>query len=182
MKKSDIQQLLEESYNPLKKDVGKYKIDKSLSSKRVKVFQDPETQRAFVVHRGTANLKDWATDLSMAFGFESGKRFKHSKKVQKAATKKYGKQNITTLGHSLGGRLAEKYHKGDGQIITLNKAATPRSIRRIVPKNQTDYRHSKDLVSYLSKYQKYTTKPITIESKSINPITVHKTDILNEIN
>jgi hypothetical protein len=182
MDKKDIQQLLKGSYKKSLEDEGRYKIDETISSKRVKVYNDSDSNNVFVVHRGTANLKDWITDASMAFGYEKGNRFKHSKKVQKAAINKYGKNNITTLGHSLGGRLAEKYHKGKGEIITLNKAATPRSIQRKVPINQTDYRHSKDVVSFLSNFQKYTKKPIIINSKSINPLKVHRTEILRKLN
>ena len=47
-------------------------------------------------------------------------------KIQKQAEQKYGANNITTMGHSLGGRIAEKVGKKSAQIITYNKAATPK--------------------------------------------------------
>lgn len=159
-------------------------IDKSLSSKRVKVYKSNNDAKAYVVHRGTSNLKDWATDFKMLLGYEGGNRFKHSKKVQRKAEKKYGADNITTMGHSLGGRLAEKYGKNSSQIITYNKAATPRSIIESIIKpiqsKQTDIRTKNDIVSIGSVLQKRRKKQITLHSQSSNPIIAHNLEQLKK--
>ena len=149
-------------------------LDKSLSGKRVKVFYNPKTKKSVVVHRGTASAIDWLkTNIPMIFGYEGGNRFKHAKKIQKAAEQKYGKENITTMGHSLGGRIAEKVGKNTSQIITYNKAATPKSIKNKTPINQIDIRTSRDPVSYLSTYQQHSNKPVIVKSKSYNLLNEH---------
>lgn len=174
MRTQEAKKLYKASYAATRKNTAGFVVDRKLSGKRVQVYKNPNNNEAYVVHRGTASIKDWVTDLGMALGYEGGKRFKHSKKIQRQAEEKYGKDNITTLGHSLGGRLAEKYHRGKGKIITLNKAATPKSITRKTPANQIDIRSSNDPVSVLSNFQKHTTKPVVIKSTTWNPIKAHK--------
>lgn len=184
MKTKTVKKLINNSYNRNKTSLDGYDIDSSLSGKRVQVYKHKESGNAVVVHRGTQGIKDWATDAAMAVGYERGKRFKHSKKIQKAATNKYGKENITTIGHSLGGRLAEKYHHGKndnkGHIITLNKAATPYSIKKATPKNQTDVRSKYDAVSYLTKFQN-NKNLINIKTKAKDPLRSHNSNILKEL-
>ena len=178
--KKQIKEFLRASYKP-KTKIKHNLYDEHLSGKRVSVYVNPNTGKATVIHRGTASLTDWVkTDLPMAFGYEGGKRFKHAKKIQKAAEKKYGAKNVTTMGHSLGGRIAEKVGKKSHAIITYNKAATPKSIQTATPKKQLDIRTSRDLVSDLSKFQKHKTKMKTIQSKSFNPITTHSPDALTK--
>lgn len=183
MKVSDAKKLLQRSYtfqkNKLKKE-GNYNVDSSLSGKRAQVYFNPDTQQAYVVHRGTASAKDIFTDIMMGVGYERGKRFQHGKKIQKMANEKYGKENVVTLGHSLGGRIAEKY--GKGQIITLNKAATPHSIQKKVKANQIDIRDANDIVSALAILQKHKRNIITIPSSSINPFQSHKIENLDKLN
>jgi len=171
--RKSVKKYLKASYQK-NSDVKLAGLDKKLSGKRVKVFYNPETKKSVVVHRGTASARDWVkTNVPMALGFESGNRFKHAKKIQKKAEAKYGSSNVTTMGHSLGGRLAEKVGKKSASIITYNKAATPKSIRKKTPKNQQDIRTSRDVVSLLSTAQKHSNKPITLKSKSLNPIAEH---------
>lgn len=178
--KKTVKKFLKASYKPGMKINGNV-YDEHLSGKRVAVYHNPVTGKAVVVHRGTASATDWIkTNLPMAFGYEKGNRFKHAKKIQKEAEKKYGASNITTMGHSLGGRIAEKVGKKSASIITYNKAATPKSILRATPKKQLDIRTSGDLVSKLSVLQKHKTAMKTIKSKSINPITTHNVDAITK--
>lgn len=175
-----IKKFLKASYKPGTKIKGNV-YDEHLSGKRVSVYMNPNTGKATVVHRGTASLTDWfKTNVPMALGYEGGKRFKHAKKIQKAAEKKYGSQNVTTMGHSLGGRIAEKVGKKSSAIITYNKAATPKSILSATPKKQKDIRTSGDVVSALSTLQKHKTKMKTIQSKSINPISTHNVNAITK--
>jgi alpha-beta hydrolase superfamily lysophospholipase len=114
----------------------------------------------------------------MALGYEGGKRFKHAKKIQKKTEKKYGAQNVITMGHSLGGRIAEKVGKKSSQIITYNKAATPKSILKPTPKKQKDIRTSGDVVSKLATLQKHKNKMTTINSGLLNPVAAHDISLI----
>lgn len=172
-----IKGLLNASYNPATQSVGNAQKDKSLSGKRVSVFHDATTSKTYVAHRGTHSLKDWATDLAMGLGYERGNRFKFAKKIQSQVEAKYGKNNVITTGHSLGGRIAEKVGSKSAQIITYNKASIPRSVLgsyiKPLPKKQTDIRTRNDIVSLLSGLQKSKNPVSQIESTSWNPITSH---------
>lgn len=97
--------------------------DKYLTTKRVKVYHDPLSGEAYVIHRGTNDLPDLWTDTKWVFGqgTEQTNRFQHSLKIQRQAERKYGVQNIHTFGHSLGGELAKKVGSGQNkEIKTFN--------------------------------------------------------------
>lgn len=178
--KKQVKRFLKASYNPGMKIKGNV-YDEHLSGKRVSVYHNPATGKATIIHRGTASLTDWVkTNAPMALGYEGGRRFKHAKKIQKKTEKKYGASNVTTMGHSLGGRIAEKVGKKSSSIITFNKAATPKSILSATPKKQKDIRTSGDLVSKLSVLQKHKTPMKTIKSKTINPITTHNVNAITK--
>lgn len=154
-------------------------LDNKLTGNRVKVHYNKKTGKAFVVHRGTASLTDWVkTDIPLIFGYEGGSRFKHARKIQKLAEKKYGKENVVTLGHSLGGRIAEKVGKKSSKIITYNKAASPFSILNPTPENQIDIRTTNDPVSYLANFQKNFNKTVKIASKTLNLLKEHSLSVL----
>jgi len=127
---SVVSSFLENSYsNKQKRSIEGFGRDDSLSGKRVQVYRD-NNGKAVVVHRGTAGMHDMVTDLKMSLGFKNSKRLKHSKNIQKQAEAKYGSDNTTTMGHSLGGALAEESSKRGSRVITLNKAAVPRGVER----------------------------------------------------
>jgi hypothetical protein len=171
--KKSTKRFLAASYEPGKKIPGNV-YDHHLSGKRVSVYHNPTTGKTVVAHRGTASLTDWVkTNVPMALGYEGGRRFKHAKKIQRQAEKKYGAKNVTTMGHSLGGRIAEKVGKKSAAIITYNKAATPKSIRQTTPKKQTDIRTPYDPVSVLSKVQKRRGKLVTLKAKTKDPVKAH---------
>lgn len=151
----DARELLKAGYIHNQHRVGDYLLDKSLSGKRAKVYVSASNpKKVAVIHRGTQSVTDWVkTNVPMIAGYEGGNRFKHGKKVQKAAQKKYGKENITTMGHSLGGRIAEKFGKNTHQVITFNKAAVPHTWFKNRPGNQHDIRVKYDLVSLGSRTQ-----------------------------
>ena len=60
-------------------------LDKSLSKDYAKVYYDPETQRAVVVHRGTSGAADWLNNVAYyVFGqYEKTNRYKTGKKYKK---------------------------------------------------------------------------------------------------
>ena len=174
----DLKKVLASTYEKNNKDVGNFKVDNQLSGKRAKIYHNDETGQTIVAHRGTASAKDWYTDAKMALGFEGGNRFKYAKKVQKQAEQKYGTDNLTTVGHSLGARLAEKFGNNGKEIITLNKPIIPKTVGKKVSDKQYDIRSSTDVVSALAKTQK-NKNLTTVKTKTANPLLEHKTNILN---
>ncbi|KAJ1628600.1 hypothetical protein T492DRAFT_1017481 [Pavlovales sp. CCMP2436] len=73
-----------------------------------------------------------------------------ARSITAATEEKYGRP-ANSVGHSLGGRLAEQSGSG-GQIVTINKAAGLGDIGRRQPSGtrQTDVRTRMDAVSVLS--------------------------------
>ena len=146
----ELQHFLKSSYSKTGADYKDFKIDKELSGQRVQVYYNPKSKQAVVAHRGTQGMHDWVTDARYAVGDTSSKRFQHSKNIQKKAEQKYGANNVTSIGHSLGSQLAEKSSsKRTKEIITLNKPVSPQDlILKSVPKKQTDIRTTLDPVSF----------------------------------
>ena len=153
LSKSQLEQLLASSYDK-KKNIDNYVIDDSLSDNRVKVYQDPTTKHTVVSHRGSATKSDWLENALYAVGIKVGSNWSHSKKVQKAAEKKYGTENLTTIGHSKGALHAQEYGKNSGEILTLNKPVNVNDLLYKVPKKQTDYQGEGDVVSLLRPFQR----------------------------
>lgn len=84
-------------------------MDPELSDRDRTVFYHPGSKRAVVSFRGTklTNVGDLATDYAIVRGVEGHTaRFKNSLKATEKAAKKYGKDNLTLTGHSLGGSQA----------------------------------------------------------------------------
>ena len=105
------------------------------------------------------------------------KRFKHADKVLKEAEKKYGKENVTVVSHSLGSRTAEVIGGADNKnFITYNKPVIP--FKRNVDKaNQIDIKTSRDPISLLDRPDG---NDIVLKSKTLNPLYEHSTDALGE--
>lgn len=159
--------------NTAQKDLkGKgFTLDKDLSGKRAKVFVDDKTGQAYVAHRGTHSIQDVFTDAGLLLGIKDGKRLRHAKNVHRQAEEKYG--NVNSLGHSLGGYLAENSGNKDGKVITYNKASIGEVSKN---PNQIDIRTQRDLVSLLTPKT-----DVFIQSKSLNPLTEHNTNALKRM-
>lgn len=179
----DLQGLLKESYNPKNVDYGDWEIDKSLSGQRAKVFTHKGTKEVAVVHRGTKGIHDWGTDLKYALGFNISKtdRVKHGVDIQKKAEAKYGKENVSTLGHSLGSVVAREAGKDSKEIISLNGAYSPQDILfKPISNKEFNVRTQYDPVSALLPI-KQNKNTFTIPSVGINPLTEHSTDTLKRV-
>lgn len=175
-----IEDFLSSSYDKSAPDeIGDFIKDKKLSGHRAQVYHNPKTGQAIVVHRGSQGVHDWGNNLKMALGFSMGntRRFTHAKKIQKEAEAKYGSKNISTLGHSLGGKIASDVGKDSAEIITLNKPVVGRDLfktKQGKKENETNIRTGHDIVSALDKNADF-----TIPSKSINTIAEHTTSVLD---
>lgn len=164
----DLKELLNRSYNKTPSSYGQFIVDPSLSGRRVQVYRNAATGQVVVAHRGTEGIHDWLTDLRYGtLGAQDSARFQHSNRIQKLAEQKYG-PDIITIGHSLGGVLAEA--NGRGEVLTLNKPAGFGSAKP--NPRQVDIRSSMDPVSSLRAYDR-TNKLLVVPSKTYNPITEH---------
>jgi hypothetical protein len=94
--------------------------------------------------------------------------------------KKYNNKPVTTLGHSLGGSLAE--FSGGDKIVTINKGVGLSGINKEIKNNQTDIRSRNDIVSVLSNTQHGDRKKITLKTNHINPLREHSHKNLDKLN
>ncbi|KAJ1618849.1 hypothetical protein T492DRAFT_467527 [Pavlovales sp. CCMP2436] len=115
------------------------------------VFVDRSGQPT-VAHRRSVTARDWLVDdaLIAVGAHKNTDRLNLARSITAAAEKKYGRP-ANSVGHSLGGRLAEQSGSG-GQIVTINKAAGLGNIGRRQPSGtrQTDVRTGGDAESALS--------------------------------
>lgn len=182
-KVKNIKKLLDAGYE--RNNVEGYEKDKKLSTRNVSVFNDKNSDKTYVVHRGTSNAADWFTDFQAMLGYEGGRRFKQSQKIQDKAEKVYIGRKIVTIGHSLGGRLAEKSaHKND-EVYTFNKFSTPQAIissynHPVDNHHQVDIRTQNDLASLPSTlFEDRKDHFVTLKSSTVNPIAAHSTNQLD---
>lgn len=83
-----------------------YEIDPELSNRNRTMYYNKDTGKAVMSFRGTnvKNKADLATDALLALGLKDfSARFKNANKYSKRAIEKYGKENVVTASHSLGG-------------------------------------------------------------------------------
>ena len=158
-----------------------FQRDGSLSGQRVQVYNKPDTKQTIVVHRGTQGFQDVLTDIKLAFHpslYMKSNRFQHAKAIQEQAENKYGKENVTTVGHSLGAKLAADVSGKSKEIITYNKPIIPQEIFKQTRKNETSIRTKMDPISILGSFNPNIKQ---VSTKTMNPITAHNTAQLGEI-
>ena len=183
--RNDLGVLLKNSYKPQKDAKEEYKklgydYDHELSKMNSKVVVKNGVPT--IIHRGSKTLQDWLDDGLLAFGLEHySKRFKDAKELTKKVEEKY-KTGANSIGHSLGGSLAEK-SDAHGQIITYNKGSGLLDIgKKKNSKRQHDIRTEGDIVSLLNDTQKSNKQTIKNKKQSKNPFenifNAHKTDNL----
>jgi hypothetical protein len=181
LKAKEVKDFLDASYDKTPpKDLDGYLLDTELSTDTAKVYYNPEKNHAITIHRGTEGITDWGNNLAYFLGYyDYTPRYKQGKSVQDKAETKYGKQNISTLGHSQGAVLARKLGSDTKEVINVNPLYTTERPK----KNEYNIRSSTDIVSGLYApvakareilYPNYSKKhDITIPSQSA-------TDVLGE--
>jgi hypothetical protein len=152
-----------------------YTLDSRLSGRRAKVYVHKQNPDVILAHRGTQGLADKITDLTAVLGGrrQQSRRFQHAQAVTNRVRAAYPQAQITAVGHSLGGTLAQDT-KGSDKQITFNKATTLHDVLyRPRPKSQTDYRKTGDVISALSHLQPGANK-VKRSGKWKNPFHAHK--------
>ena len=126
-----------------------YNYDSMLSNHNQQVWYNPNTKKMLFNVAGTHNLKDWGTDLYLAFGkLKDTNRYKEARNILNEAKRKYGNDIETKIsGHSLGGAIAQYVGGKDDKVYTLDKGAT---IGQKTRSNENAYRTSGDIVSALN--------------------------------
>jgi len=153
--------------------------NKIMDTPEVTGFKHPSGQ-VVVALRGTeGTLVDWQNNAVYGLGgelaYKMTPRYKRAKERVAELEKQYNPEDITLIGHSQGGLLAEIVPSNARERITLNKATRPQDfLFRRRKKNQYDIRSRFDPVSFFP-LQK---SNYTIDGVSLNPLAQHSPDIL----
>ena len=153
--------------------------NKVMDTPEVTGFKHPSGQ-VVVALRGTeGTAKDWSNNAVYGLGgelaYKMTPRYKRAKERVAELEKQYNPEDITLIGHSQGGLLAEIVPSKAREIISLNKATRPQDfLFRRRKKNQYDIRSRFDPVSFFP-LQK---SNYTIDGVSLNPLAQHSPDIL----
>lgn len=180
---TEIKDLVQASYDSNLTDLPEFIIDHQLSGDKVKVFKRKgESNQAVVVHRGTQGWGDVMLDARYVLGhnLENTDRFKHAQEIQQKAQEKYGAENTSTVGHSLGSKIASTFGADSKEIINLNKAVAPQDILKPLSHKETNIRTKYDPVSALLALRG-NKNIFTIPSISMNPLAEHSSEAMNRI-
>ncbi len=175
----DLKTALDKSYSKskVKAGFGDFQVDSDLTTKETQTYVNPKTGQVLVVHRGTQGLRDVFTDIAYTATGYKGKRFKDANKIQKQAESKYGAENISTLGHSLGSLVSSDVGSNSKEIINYNKPIIPWSRKR---ENEYNISTENDPFSWFYRPKK-NEKHIKIESNTVNPIQEHSINQLDKL-
>lgn len=172
----DVRNIIHASYKTngnIEADHGTdgYTLDHSLSNNEHKVFKDRQGN-PYVAFTGTRKAGDWLTNGALAVGLGGlTPRFQESKNLIHQVNEKYRNKPVTTIGHSLGGSLAE--HAGGDKVITLDKGVGLFGLGKQIKSNQIDIRTQSDPVSLLSRFQKADHKVAIPNTNFIDPLHAH---------
>ena len=133
-----------------KTSLGKYgyQRDDDLSNDNQQVYFNPIQHKILYDIAGTHNLSDVGTDLYLAAGhLKDTNRYKEADATLQKAKSKYGVNEATVTGHSVGASIAGYVANKQDKVYTLDKGAT---IGQKIRSNETAYRTSGDAVSLLN--------------------------------
>ena len=158
------------------KKIDNYVLDEDLSTKRDKVYYDPNTGKAVHTIAGTDTLKDWSNNVLIPLGLHQySNRHKNAEKIQKKANEKYGKSNVDLVTHSQSGHIAENLANKNlvgGENTTLNPA--------IIGSHNKNIKVVKSILDPVSLLTNTNKNDVKVIPKTFNPIAEHSTDILDK--
>lgn len=162
---------------PAPEKIDNFILDHGLSGQYGVVYFNPITGQAVVVHRGTKEAMDWTNNFMYAMGkYKMTPRYQRGRQMQILAEKKYGANNISTLGHSQGAVLARELGQNTKEIITLNPAYKGEKPL----KNEYNIRSSRDVVSS-GLWGTKRSHDLVIPAKGFNVLGEHMIDILDRV-
>ncbi len=159
------------------------------SNDNQQIYFHPPSKSLLVNVSGTHNIKDIGTDVALVAGrLQDTKRFKEAKQAISSAKQKYGVENATLTGHSLGTGILVQGAGGKGdKIIGLDPALTiGQKVRR-----GNIYRASGDVVSLFGAGSKNVKtiqgkeklgRGLGISGKIRNTLEAHKVDKIKDKN
>lgn len=144
-------QMSKDAYEKKRQDLGDWMIEKYHNNREHTVYINNKLKEIKVAFRGTDNLADVKTDVSLAFGkLKNTDRFKRENNLVEQLKRMYKGYKITLTGHSLGSSLAsELANKHNLEGSGFNAGFGVRG--KINNENFTHYRTSTDPVSLLGK-------------------------------
>ena len=153
--------------------------NKVMDTPEVSAFDHPSGQVVIALRGTEGTAKDWSNNAVYGLGGETAykltPRYKRAKERVAELEKRYNPEDITLIGHSQSGLIAELLPSKAREIITLNKATRPQDfLFRRRKSNQYDIRSRFDPVSFFP-LQK---SNYTIDGVSLNPLAQHSPDIL----
>jgi hypothetical protein len=176
-----VQHFTSSAYKDTKdvKGIGKFVVDAKLSTPEVKVWVNHAKREVVVSNRGTKGMLDWGNNV-MALGnkYDITPRYQRAKSIQNEVIKKYPNYKINNLGHSQGALITKRLNDAGmtDAVINVNPAVV--GLERKPKKNETTIKSAGDVVSVFHRKGK---NDIVLKDKTGNPLTEHKTDILNRL-
>lgn len=186
--KKELADLFSASYDQKIFSIGRFTIIPSLSDQYVKTYTIQGSSDVVVVHRGSHDSQDWVDNaLHLAsINLRYTKSYQMHLRRHVKEVKKYGKDNIVSLGHSRGGLYSEDFYRLNlcKQSIVYNKPVVRNDIIRNIfekpDKNNQAIRTSGDVISVGHTLMKRK-HDIVIPSKGYNVIENHKPERLNDM-
>jgi len=206
----NLEKFIKASYKSTDDDIDGYKKDKELSNAEISTFYNP-SNNVIAVFRGTEKtLTDWSNNIAYIAGqYENTDRFKRAKEMYNKIVKKYGEKNISLVGHSQSAVITRKIGENAKEIINVNPAhlfekqkenefnvrssgdivSAVKPVADVYNKVKTTATNAVKSVAnvFLPKSKKLkidkdvSNQNITIENKTLNPLTEHTSDILNRL-
>ena len=176
-----LKEFVEGSYKKKKdtQQIGTYKLDTDLSTRRNKLYYDKDTRKAIHAIAGTDRFTDWFNNLAIPYSLHHHtKRYKRAEDFHRDANTKYGKKNVGLITHSQSGNIAEnltRRHKVGGEDnITLNPA--------IIGFHNKGLKVVKSMLDPVSLLTITNKRDEVLKPSTYNPITEHSTKILEGTN
>jgi len=163
--KPTITDFLKNSYSKTKQEkIGNYQYDKDLSTDNQQVYYNHSNNQLVYSVTGTHNIQDIGTDVALAMGnLKKTKRYKEADEGLKRAKEKYGVDNATVIGHSLGSAVGSGIASGKDKIYSYAKGST---IGQGTRQNEISLRTSGDAISQFEKGA----RTLTNRNSSTNPL------------
>ena len=153
--------------------------NKIMDTPEVTGFKHPSGQVVIALRGTEGTLTDWQNNAVYGVGgelaYKMTPRYKRAKERVAELERKYNPEDITLIGHSQSGLIAELLPSKARERITINKATRPQDfLFRRRKSNQYDIRSRFDPVSFFP-LQK---SNYTIDGVSLNPLAQHSPEIL----